>query len=443
MTENGLQRSSAAALPHAALAVALLVATARADRWKRFERREYKSANGEHTLVVEPDKSCVLDGFAGKLRNLPLQVHVLDRKPAAVLFERYARIGYGDSLAYIVEDRVRWRLKISALFDAQAISTFRRSVSSIRWYRTWWVDEPRGKIIVVTKKNLIREVDLETGKVSAPPNSVVLTAIALPHARERALELAAEFKLKAALVTAEPLVNDKTLPVGVRLRAALAVQAAGGDRVRAALFEEALKPTRKQAERDFALRAIPGALGKDGIPILRREALTRETAWAASHALAALGADGAKVLTGIIIGDTVRKSSRDYAALALSRMPGGLLSGTIEKQFAKADADAADALLYAALNTGVPKLHEIVYPHEKILLQVLEKNTGRVEWLAEHFTLHPSTEAVKPLVGALRRNAGYRSRKRKLINALKASTGLDFGDDVKKWEQWESGRRKR
>ena len=435
-------RSPGAGWGSAALILLLLAAIARADRWKRFERKEYKSANGEHALVVEPDKSCVLDGKAGKLHNLPLQVHVLDGKSAAVLFERYARIGYGDSLAYVVEDRVRWRLKLSALFDARTVATFRRSVSSIWWYRTWWVDEPRKKIVVVTKKNLIREVDLETGKVFASPVSVVLTAIALPHARERALELAAELELKGALVVARPLVADQTLPVGVRLRAALAVQAAGGDRVGAALFEEALKPGRKQEERDFALRAIPGALGRIGIPTLRREALTRESAWAASHALAALGENGAKVLVEIITGDSVRKSSRDYAALALSRLPGGLLSATISRQFAKADTDAADALLYAALNAGVLRLHEMVYPHEKILLRVLEKNTGRVEWLAEHFTLHPSTEAVGPLVRALGRNADYGSRKRKLIRALKASTGLDFGDDVKKWEQWEKRRRK-
>ena len=357
-----------------------------------------------------------------------------------MLFENYAAIGRGNTLTYLEGGDVKWTVKLDALFAKDEIARFRRSVSSVWWYRTWWVDEPRGKVVMVSKLRQIREADLATGKVTTPKPGVLMAAISLPHARKEALEIAAELKLKEALLIARPVANDPKAPIDVRLRAAVAVQAAGGPRVERELFVAALDEKQALKDREFALRAIRNSLGKGGLDLLEKAARQRATAWAASHAIAEYPDEGAKVLGRIITGAGSAQTTRQYAALALTRMPGAPIAGVIRKSFKNASADAADALLYAALNRGVKNLSQLVYEHEKTLIRVLNKNTGRTAWIARHFQNNPSTDAVKPLLRAAKANANDRRTKRAILDALRACTGLDFGNDIAAWDKGLKGR---
>jgi hypothetical protein len=71
--------------------------------------------------------------------------------------------------------------------------------------------------------------------------------------------------------------------------------------------------------------------------------------------------------------------------------------------------------------------------HDQVLLDILRKQTGPLEWLTEYFRERPTTEAVQPLLNALRKHRRDAKLRAKIIAALKPCTGLDFGDDVDAW----------
>jgi hypothetical protein len=364
------------------------------------------------------------------LRQHPADVHVLDGRPGAVLFERYGEIGQGDTLALLDEDgKLSWRKPLTAFFDEKTIRGFPTSMVSIWWYRGWWVDEVRGKVIVVAKGDLVREVALATGAVREAGAGAIVDGLPRPQA----LEVAADLKLAEAGPAAEAIVADPAQPLAVRLRAAVLVHRVGGGRPDRALFEAALDPTRTPAERTYALEQAPGALGEDALDLVVAAARRGETAFVALKALARMGTAGAQALALAAADRTVGAGVRRHAQQVFSALPRERTGRAIAKGLVDADAQSAGALLRAGISARQPDLHGIAAPHETVLVDVLDKDTAPVEWMAEHFARFPTTEAVPALKKALRRNLGSRLRSAQIVAALKACTGQDRGNDPRRW----------
>jgi len=214
----------------------VLAAVTRADSWAEFGTRTYVAPDKQHSLVAWHERSGGL-GYefragdrliaTGAAPQLPLEVHVLSGAPAAILFERYGYVGRGDTLQRLGKDGLVWRMKIGEA----ALAGATKSVSSTRWARTWWVDERRGRVVLVARNGYLGEVDLATGKLSEPAKEVVLAGFRLPWARRQALEVAVDLDVDGLRPAAEPLVADQSLSAGLRLRAAIAVEKGGGPAV--------------------------------------------------------------------------------------------------------------------------------------------------------------------------------------------------------------------
>jgi len=405
-----------------------------------FLPRRVQSPGGVHYLEVKTSKAYELgrvDGGKlklGALAELPEDFHVLDGAPAAILFEGFGRLGHGDAVYRLgVDGRVRWRVKLDVLFDKATIAGFPRSMVSIRWYRAWWVDEARGRVVIVARGGLLREVALDTGAVTSADVAVVLSGVKLKHARADALEVAGELGLKGVLPLAEPLVTDALQPLAIRLRAAIAVQRAGGNKAPRELFEEALKQKPGGPELRFVLNQAATTLGTDALELLERAVADRATAYDAIRAMIALGEPGARALANVIAGGDTPRAHRSYASEMLAKLPGDWVGRAIVRELEDADAAVAGALLQAGIRGKVPDLHQLVAPYEMSLLQVLRWNTAPVEWMAEHFRTHPSTEAVKPLLKALRRHERNSRARRMILASLRVCTGLDYGSEPGRW----------
>jgi hypothetical protein len=422
-------------------ALALLLALARAESTIPFEAQVFLSPRRAHSLDAKPTADHKLQ-FAlakgsrvvaqGVLPQLPAEVQVLDSRPAAILFERYGELGKGISLALLDSDgKLRWQLPLKALFSEAVIKTFPTSMTSIWWHRAWWVDERRQKVVLVARGGLIREAALADGRVTEAEREVVLTGFPRPAA----LELAAEYELKGALPLAEPLLADAGQPLAIRLRAAICIQAAGGARAPKELFAQAVDPERSAAERRFALMQAARCLGKDSLDLLDAAALRRDTARDALKAMAELGAAGAGAVASVIANSETGPAEREFAVGVLAGLPPEAIAQALGAELEGADAQVAGALLRAGIRARIPDLHYVLQPQEEAILRALNRDTAPVDWLADHFTKLPSTEAVRPLLDALGRHAGNPRLKSRLINALRACTGLDFGNDPKAWRK--------
>ena len=405
-----------------------------------FLPRRVQSPGGVHYFDIRTNKAYELGRVGGgklkegALARLPEGMHVLDGSPDVILFESFGRLGHDDCVYRLgVDGRVRWRVRLDALFDKATIARFPRSMISIWWYRAWWVDEERGRVVLVAKGGLLREVALDTGAVSRAEPKAVLDGVRLEYARAVALEVAGELGLKGVRPLAEPLVADVSQPLLIRLRAAIAVQRAGGAPAPLELFERALATRLTHRERRFVLHQSAAVLGVDAIGILERAVADPATTHDGIRAMVALGNPGARALANVIANGDTSSRTRQYAAETMAKLPGDVVGRAILAELQDANARVAGALLQAGIAGKVPELHRLVQPYEETLLEVVKKDTASIEWLAEHFTRHPSTEAVKPLLKALRRHANNTRRKRRILDALRACTGLDYGSNPKSW----------
>lgn len=103
------------------------------------------------------------------------------------------------------------------------------------------------------------------------------------------------------------------------------------------------------------------------------------------------------------------------------------------KRFKDAEMREAEDLLLLGIETGSEDLHDRLRNEETQLLKLLKHGGPTVPWLADHFTLSPTSEAVDPLLKALKRNRGSSLTARRIIAALKPCTGRDFGSDPNAW----------
>lgn len=410
----------------------LLALTARADSWAEFGTRTYVAPDKRHSLVAWHERTGGV-GYEfragdrviakGKAPQLPLEVHVLRGAPAAVLFETYGPVGTGDTLQRIGKNGLVWRMKV----DKAAFVGATRTVSSIWWARTWWVDEPRGRVVLVARNGYLGEVDLETGKLSEPAKEVILAGFKLPWARRQAIEVAVDWKLDGLRPAAEPLLSDPTLPAGLRLRAAVAVEKGGGPAVTEELWNAAL-----ESEKERERQALVGFAGRhvSDLDLVIAAALRKDVGYAAVIALKKRGA--ARELVGLITHGDIDPKLRSYAGEMLGKLPPDAVLRAIRKELEDAEPGAAGVLLRAAIATE-RDLDDIVRDHETTLLKTLDKQTGPIGWLADYFRDRPTSEAVKPLLKVLRKHRRNEALRTRIIAALKPCTGLDFGNDVDAW----------
>ena len=129
----------------------------------------------------------------------------------------------------------------------------------------------------------------------------------------------------------------------------------------------------------------------------------------------------------------VQPEARKYAAKLLPQLPRDLVLKATLRELRDADARIGGVLLGAAIATGARDLGDRMREHDQILLEILAKQTGPLDWLTDYFRERPTTEAVKPLLKALRKHRRNPARRAKIIAALRPCTGLDFGDDVDTW----------
>ncbi len=414
------------------IALLALAALALADDWAAFGEKEWK--NGSRRLVVSEAGFRLLDGETlvaeWTLPLLPLDVHVLANEPGAVLFEMYGAIGRGITLALVGADgKLRWKLSLEQAIPGGSGGA-PVSTSSIHWHRCWWVDEARGKVLLAAKNGILSEVDLRTGKAAKPEAEAILAALALPWARDAALEIAVEMAPPDALrEAAEKLLADGSLAPVSYLRAAAAVEECGGPEVTRSVWLAALADDIDVEDR----KAVVLFAGKhvSDISLLEKAALRKDVGL---EAVTVLGERRAVAeLAGLLTSGAIDPAVRARAAELLGGLDGDEVAEAIDKEMEDATAQEGGALLAAAIASGAPDLERRLQHHEALLLKILDKETGDLGWLAGYFRGRPTSEAVQPLVKAHARHKGDRVLRTKLIAALKPCSGEDFGDDADAW----------
>ena len=168
----------------------------------------------------------------------------------------------------------------------------------------------------------------------------------------------------------------------------------------------------------------------EGLALPRARAEALEAVDECAGTLAAAAVPAVAALAG---GKDVDGRLRRRAAEVLAKLPSEDVVAAVFKRMKDADAAAAGALLHAAVATGASDLMALMRHREPELLKALDKRTGPLEWLADYFRTHPTSEAVRPLQAALAKNPRHPTLAPKLMGALRTCTGIDLGEDVQAW----------
>jgi hypothetical protein len=394
---------------------------------------ECKSPDGRHRLVIDHTRFELHEGerlvAKGELPQPPHDAHVLTGGAGAVLFEKDGNEGFGSTLALLGADgKLRWKLSLEEAIPGGSGGAERED-ACIWWWSAWWVDEPRGKVVLVARNGTLAEVDLETGKSTKPGMDVILAAFALPWALYDALRVAVDLQPEGLRAAAEKILVVRSLAPYAYLLAAVAVETAGGPRVTGETWDAVLAAGDTDAARNAI--AFAGARIAD-LDLVVKTALRKDVF--AHYAVSALeGRKAVAELASLLTHGSIDPAVRDTVARALGRQAPEKALKAIDREMEDANAEEGGALLNAAIATGAPDLERRLQHHEATLLKILDRETGDLSWLAGYFRGRPTSEAVKPLAKALARHKHEPALRRKLIGALKPCSGEDFGDDADAW----------
>jgi HEAT repeats len=424
-----------------AFIVLFLSVPAFADSWLPFQDRRVVSPTGKTYVVIErveggisfelcrraegkppmtdataPDRFGLREGTGGsidrdsgdeligtgRVDQMPLRVRVLDEPAGFVLFEKYGNVGHGDALIFVTgREGVRFRRKLDELFDAATLSGFQRSVSSIWWHAGIAVDEDAGSILVVANGDRLRQVGLREGKVAEPEKEVLLRGFRRGSSSERELCLEAAARMKPEGLHGEALAvaKDEGEATALRLRAAVAVRAAGGEEDFARLFVESIEIGSGGANRSYAVEHLGDVAGAEAIPTLRR--LMRGKAdnevWSqAQQAFASLGEKAVPTLIEMLLEEAESSDYRGGAAHALKKIGSPASVDALLQATATAPDYVANAALNAAIEIGASDLDER-------LTEILAAGSTQDGRIALHFTEHPRAQAKEALTKALGR----------------------------------------
>jgi hypothetical protein len=139
----------------------------------------------------------------------------------------------------------------------------------------------------------------------------------------------------------------------------------------------------------------------------------------------------ASAIAGVLGHGEADANVREHAIACLGAQPGERVLEAISGELEGADARLAGQLLRAAILARVPERR--LQPFQTEIVEVLKAGTAPLDWLARYFEANPTTEAVRPLLAQLGKHARDAQLRGKLVAALRACTGLDYGEDVAAW----------
>lgn len=270
------------------------------DKWAPFRDRIEVSQGGEYGVLLRRQKKNpslrfeILQRAPGapplvpvKFKDAPtevtqLAVGELDHPPLRALvsstglgfaaIERYARIGYGQSITTVnAAGQVVTTCTLADLFTEEERALLPHTVSSYRWLEDAWIDEDAAEVLVYGGGKFFA-ASFETPNLRVAGETELIRA--LEHGGERgaqiALELLLDRKLEALRPSFEELFKDAH-PLATRLRAGLALAKLGDGRA-AELYRETAGKNASKVDADdlrFTLRHLHGVLAQEGLPLLR------------------------------------------------------------------------------------------------------------------------------------------------------------------------------
>ncbi len=363
----------------------------------------YRSRNKLHVLEIKGRRFTLADAgellASGEFKVAPRRALVLESEPAALLV--------GGNLRLLDrKGRFRWTSALAPV--------------------ALWLEEGENRVVVVAGK-AVHGVDLTSGRAAKLDASVVRAALKRRRDRQVALVAAAETDPRAFEADVAPLLDQRKLPAAQRLLVSLIVARAGGAAVSDEVWDVR---SRAGIELNTRYRDAGAAVVWLEDVALDKKKLARS----ALLALAGMGARGAKALAGLLAHGDVPAAAKRHVLKEASGLPREPFLRALVREFGRAvdDPDNADVVLSALLATGATDIARRVQPHQRVLLQVLEHKTASASWIADYFRTRPTSEAVPGLLKQLDKSR-RRGLDNKLIAALKACSGADFGRDKGAW----------
>jgi hypothetical protein len=445
----------------AAVAVVLagIVPAARADSWMPYGKRRVVDPTGQYYVVVgdaeggvafqyvrvkpasEPVTAQTFTGHgeapkeigvregdtvlaAGKLTTAPLEIRVSSLGLGFAAMEEYASVGHGESFVWVGADgRVKHVKRMADLFTPKEIESFTHTTSSIWWFHAAWIDETANEVVVVGNQGLVRVVNVSTGKVRPGGDDEIRRGIASsdPEALVPALDLAVDRKTPGLAERLRAIVADAKLAVAARLRAAVALAAAGDRRGADLVRATAVAPATGGAAEDkkYALANLPRLLGADAIPLLKKAMSPPADSgvwWAAVQGFLAIGEDAVPVLSAML---TEPEKSSDYrggAAHALGRIGSRAALPALLAAVPDKEEYVANAALNAAIGIGKDTV-------SKDLAAFLDAKTTQDGRLASYFGEVKEPASVEPLRRALERHPKDSYPRGMILEALDFQAG--------------------
>ena len=421
------------------LTLLLLAAPLWADSMVAYGERTWRSPGGAFVLKTKEVQGGGIDYViesakgrkrgAGHLKHMPVDAAVFEDGTGFVFWGSYLREARGIAIArYDYDGKLRWKHEYKALFDAEQIKGFPRTLSFVFWARAMWVDPSRSRAIGLTQTRIIKQFDLRTGEIKPGGMDVLLDALKLPVPPMVAIEAAGQWFPDNAQDALLAIAGNAKLALDVRVTAAGAAKRKGDY---GPLLDDALEDKRAAPR---AVKAAPIVLPKkDAIEFLERAALSKALGADAVVALAKLGAT--KALINVVAHGDTPAPVRKTAAALLRNMPKSEVRGGLLREFEDADLDTAVVMLDAMIGVGGKNLPGMLQPHQQKLIALLDRKGANVPWLAQCFTRYPTTEAVQPLLRAARKFRGKRKESKAIFDALRACTGFKLGDKLSDWER--------
>jgi HEAT repeat protein len=233
------------------------------------------------------------------------------------------KAGEDDLVIYSVTGQRLHRKARHALFDEEQRHRFPRIDGALAWLCSSWLDDKRDLVVIVGNAPPARPelrpfvtVSLASGEVRQGGPDLVDRAIAErnPHALYQALDLAKDMKLRGSKAALPGIVEDGTLPLAERLRAAVLLGSLGDLRGRGLVSKtvligaeaEAGSPKFRHKEQVYyAIQHCAELLGEDALPLLKKTLQQNGPAYSFAHyeAFGSLGRRAVPTLISVLEDD--------------------------------------------------------------------------------------------------------------------------------------------
>ena len=469
-----------------ALGLTVLATTAWADSWRLYGTRVSVSPNGRHYVVVDGS------AFTGGCGRRPSTVHLVERRsdrqpvesrtvyaddlpPAGplglveagdrlvasvrleqlpyrcdvlddgrvVLLDSYGSLGYAQLV--IVLDRsgaVTHSLSPDAVFPGFA-DRFSGSVSSKHWCAASWIEEGREELVLLATDRSVRVVDVVTGVVSDRDRAEALfspTGAQSEEDRQRVWELVYEEQTPGGLEAARIAAADESLPLSVRVRAATTVGSADRDAVRE-LFLRAIEDSDEDVSR-WAWMHLGLVLGAEACPYYRQALARAEVGVpaAAGHlidGMAMIGDEAIEPAVEMLLEPAASESSDWLGARVVFKLQHDFAA---TKKYPWCYDPSQERALISLRDTGdlesldtlfESRTYETKNVHGFLALPALV--------LLQRRPQREAAPAVASFLALLHEKPYYIARwderlRAAAVQALRACTGLQLGDDPAAWQ---------